>query len=125
MFPEQRLLDEVRAACAHYGHQPDQIRHQLLEREAVRAAFVLHSALAQRNMRVMDQLGVQITADAPDQPGQRTWHIAKPTMPEGPYAEQVIRGYVALTSPWQNNPIGRRFLTVPMPISARAGNASA
>jgi hypothetical protein len=124
-FPEQRLLDEVRAACAHYGHQPDQIRHQLVEREAVRSAFVLHPALAQRNMRVMDQLGVQITTDAPDQPGQRTWRVAKRTMPEGPYAEQVIRGYVALTSPWQNNPIGRRLLDVPLPISARASTASA
>lgn len=123
-FPEQRLLDEVRAACAHYGHQPDQIRQQLVEQEAVRAAFVLHPALAQRNMRVMDQLSVQITKDAPDQPGQRTWRVATRTMPEGPYAEQVIRGYVALTSPWQNNPIGRRFLNVPMPISARASNAS-
>jgi hypothetical protein len=123
-FPEQRLVDEVRATCAHYGHQPDQIRHQLLEREAARAAFVLHPALAQRNMRVMDQLGVQITTDAPDQPGQRTWRVAKRTMPEGPYAEQVIRGYVALTAPWRNNPIGRRFLDVPMPSSTRASTAS-
>lgn len=123
-LPEQRLLEEVRAACAHYGHQPDQIRQQLIELEAARSAFVLHPALAQRNMRVMDQLGVQITTDAPDQPGQRTWRVAKRTMPEGPYAEQVIRGYVALTSTWQNNPIGRRFLDVPMPSSALARNAS-
>lgn len=57
-FPEQRLLDEVRAACAHYGHRLDQIRQQLVEREAARSAFVLHPALAQCNMRVMDQLGV-------------------------------------------------------------------
>jgi hypothetical protein len=51
--------------------------------------------------------------------------VATRTMPEGPYAEQVIRGYVALTSPWQNNPIGRRFLDVPMPISVRASTSSA
>ena len=124
-FPEQRLLDEVRAACAQYGHQPEQIRQQLNEREAARSAFVLHPALAQRNMRLMDQLGVQITTEASDQPGQRTWRVAKRTMPEGPYAEQVIRGYVALTSPRHNNPLGRRFIDVPMPISALARTSSA
>ena len=122
---EQRLLDEVRAACVHYGHQPEQIRQQRLDLEAARTAFVLHPALAQRNIRVMDQLGVQLATAVPDQPGQRSWRVATQTMPGGPYAEQVIRGYGALTSPWQNNPLGRRFIAVPLPISTLTKTTSA
>ncbi len=109
-LPEQRLLEEVRMACARYGHQPEQIRQQLAELETARYALVPHPALVRRNIRVMDWLGIQITSNVSDQPGQRSWRVAEPTMPEGPYAQQVIRPYVALNAPWHNNPIGRRFV---------------
>lgn len=115
---EQHLLDGVRLACAHYGHQPDQIRSQLAELEMPRCAFLPHPALVQKNMQVMDRLGVQITADTADQPGQRSWRVAEPSIPEGPYAEQVILGYVTLTASWHNNLSGRRFVDRAVPISS-------
>jgi hypothetical protein len=117
---EQALLDEVRAACAQLGHTPAQIEQQLRDMETPLYAFVRHPTLAQRNMLVMDRLIRRMADNASDRPGGRTWRVAAPTMPDAPYAQQVIAGYVALTAPQHNNPRGVRFadrpeLVIPMP----------
>jgi hypothetical protein len=41
-------------------------------------------------------------------------------MPSGPYAEQVIAGYVALTAPQHNNPRGVRWMDRTEPEVAEA-----
>jgi hypothetical protein len=112
-MPPEQLLEEVRAACAHYGHQPDQIAEQLGELETARYAFVPHPALVRRNMLIMDQLGVRITVDAADQPGHRSWRVAEPTLPASSYAEQIISRYVDMTSPRHNNLTDYRFIYQP------------
>jgi hypothetical protein len=118
-LPEQDMLEQVRAACASYGHQLGQVAEQLAELETARYAFVPHPALARCNMLVMDQLGVRVTADPVDQPGQRSWRVAVPALPAGPYAQQVIRGYVSMTSLRHNNLTDYRFID--QPIAAHAG----
>lgn len=119
-LPAEQLLEDVQAACIYYGHQPDQIAEQLAELETARYAYTPHPALARRNMRIMDQLGVRITADAADQPGHRSWRVAEPTLPVGPYAQQVISGYLDMTSPRHNNFSDYRFIYQPEPASASA-----
>ncbi len=116
LLPAEKQREEVRAACARYGHQPDQIAAQLAELEAAPYAFVPHPALARRNMLIMDHLGARITADAADQPGHRSWRVAGPTLPASPYAQQVIAGYVDMTSPRHNNLTDYRFLYQPEPL---------
>jgi hypothetical protein len=115
-LPEEELIAQVRAACAQYGHTPGAIEEQLDDLGSRLYAYVRHPSLAQRNMVVMDRLGVQVTAHGGNQPGQRTWKIVRPTVPPGPYAEQVISGYLPLTSPRHNNPQGTRFIDRPEPI---------
>lgn len=112
-LPEETIAQEVVAACRERGHTPEQIEAQLQELRAPLLSALPHPALARRNMQVMDRLGVLLTANAADRPGARSWKVAEPTMPPGPYAEQVIRGYVALTAPWHNNVLGRRFSDYP------------
>jgi hypothetical protein len=104
VLPEQQLREDVRAACARYAHAPGQIEEQLRQLETAPYACVRHPALAQRNIVLMHRLGVRVTADLANRPGNRTWRAVEPTMPEGPYAEEVIGGYVALTAPRHNNP---------------------
>lgn len=100
-------------AAASHGHTPAAIEGQLRDLTTAVYAFARHPALAQRNMRLMGGMGVALTAGAADRPGERTWRVAAPTMPDPPYAEQVIAGYVTLTEPWHNNPAGVRFSTWP------------
>lgn len=119
-LPVEKLVAEVRAACARYGHQPDQIAEQLAELEAARYAYTPHPALARRNMLIMDQLGVRITADDADQPGRRSWRVAEPTLPASPYAQQVIAGYVDMTSLRHNNFSDYRFIYHPDPENTAA-----
>jgi hypothetical protein len=122
-LPEKALLAEVREACAHYGHQPEQIEAQLAELDTALYKYAPHPALAQRNMRVMDQLGVQLTADTVDQPGQRSWLVAEPTLPTRPYAEQVISGYVDMTSTRHNNFSDYRFFHQPSVVDVPPAEA--
>jgi hypothetical protein len=113
-LPEESLLAEVRAACAQYGHQSDQIAEQLAELETPLYRYVPHPALVQRNMRVMDRLGVHLTRGLADQPGRRSWRVAESTLPASPYAEQVISGYVDMTSTRHNNFSDYRFFHQPV-----------
>ena len=116
-LPETELVAEVRAACAEYGHTPVQIEAQLEDLGSRVYAYVRHPALAQRNMVVMDRLGVRVTADASDRPDRRPWKVAQPTGLSGPLAEQVIDGYVPLTAPRHNNLAGVRFVDRPEQVS--------
>lgn len=108
--PEGALWGQARDACKQYGHAPAQLAEQLREFTTPLYAFVRHPALAQRNMLVMDRLGMRLTASLTNRPGERTARVAEPTMPSGPYAEQVIAGYVVLTAPQHNNPLDVRWV---------------
>lgn len=112
-LPEYELLKEVQIACRQYGHQPDQIEKQLAELETPLYSYLPHQALAQRNMAVMNKLGVNVITMPSDQPGQRSWRVLEPTEPMHPYAEHLIEGYLELTLPAHNNIMGLRFIDLP------------
>ncbi len=116
-LPEDALLEEVWAACAEYGHQPGQIDEQLAELDSPLYRCVPHPLLARRNMLIMDQLGIRLTSDIADQPGRRSWWVAEATLPASPYAEQVIRGYVDMTSTRHNNFSDYRFIHQPVAVA--------
>ncbi len=112
-LPEDELLMEVQVACAQYGHHPDQIGRQLAELETPLYAYVPHQVLAQRNMIVMNQMGISVVTKPVDQPGQRTWRVLAPTMSPGSFAELAVEGYIALTLPNHNNVRKLRFVDLP------------
>jgi hypothetical protein len=105
----EALLDDVQAACAEHGHQPCQIAAQLVALDSPLFMYVPHPMLAQRSMLVMDGLGVRLASAAADQPGKHSWQVAEPMLPARPFAEQVIDGYVDMTSPRHNNFSDYRF----------------
>jgi hypothetical protein len=108
-LPEKALLAEVREACIQFGQQPEQIALRLTELELPLYAYIPHPMLAQRNMLVMDRVGVQLTSATADQPEHRSWQVAEPELPAHPYAEQIISGYVDMTSTRHNNFSDYRF----------------
>lgn len=97
--PEDKLIQEVQIACTHYGHTPGQIEQQLTETEDPLASYAPHQLLAQRNMLVMNTLGINVMILPTDLPGERSWKVVAPTEPLRPFAESVIRGYQELVSP--------------------------
>jgi hypothetical protein len=113
--PEDELVREVQLACAQYGHHPSQIEKQVAEMDTPLYSYVPHQVLAQRNMAVMNKMGVNVMYRPSDQPGQRSWRVLEPTEPPGPYAEHVIAGYIELTSPLHNNIRADRFVDRPEP----------
>lgn len=114
-LPEDELVSQVQAACAKYGHRPEQIERQLADMEGPLYSYAPHQSLAQRNMVVMNKMGVNITSKPADRPGQRSWRVLEPTVPAGPYAQQIIEGYLELTSPLFNNIKDDRFIDHPEP----------
>jgi hypothetical protein len=110
---EETLSDEVRAACERYGHLPEQIEQQLEEMDAPLFSYLPSQGLAQRNMMVMNALGINVTLRPSDLPGQRSWRVLPPTEPLSPYAEHVVEGYQELISPFHNNIKGDRFVDRP------------
>ena len=110
---DDALSEEVRAACEQYGHLPEQIAQQLEEMDTPLYAYVPNQALAQRNMRVMNELGINVTFRPADLPGQRSWRVLPPTEPLSPYAEHVVEGYQELTAPFHNNIKRERFVDRP------------
>jgi hypothetical protein len=110
---ENDLISEVQVACAHYGHHPSQIEQQLAEMEGPLYSFAPHQLLAQRNMLVMNTLGVKIMTLPTDLPGERSWKVAAPMEPLRPFAEHMIAGYLELTSPSHNNLMAHRFIDRP------------
>jgi hypothetical protein len=101
--PEERLLDSVREACARYGHSPEDIGRQLVEIEGPLYSYIPHRELARRNMRVMNELGINVMSKPADLPGMRSWRVVPPTEPLSPFAEHVVKGYLDMTPPWHNN----------------------
>jgi hypothetical protein len=112
-FPEQELLQIVRTDCARFGHRPEQIVQQLEQLKEPIYSYVPHQALAQRNMLVMNMLGILVNGQEDDQPGHRSSRVQRPTISPGPYAEQIIVGYRELTSPLHNNLNAHRFVDLP------------
>lgn len=112
-LPEDKLLAEVQAACAHYGHSTDQIEKQLAEMETPLYAYVPHQLLARRNMALMNKLGVDVLIKPADQPGERSQRVRKPIEPSGPFAEHMLNGYVPLLLPNHNNILRLRFVDLP------------
>ena len=112
-LPEEQLVEEVRAACQRYHHRPEEIEQQVAELHTDLYAYAPSQMLAQRNIEVMNKMGVQVMNKPSDQPGHRSWRVLEPTVPPGPFAEQVIDGYVELTAPQHNNPRDLRFVDRP------------
>lgn len=110
---EEDLHKEVQAACEHYGHLPQQIAQQLEELDSPLTAYISHQALAQRNMEVMNRLGVQVIFRPSDLPGQRSWRVVTPIEPMSPYAEHVVMGYQDMTPSLYNNVKRDRFVDQP------------
>jgi hypothetical protein len=90
---EDNLMREVRAACASIGHTPGQIEQQIAEVEDPLFSYAPHQLLAQRNMLVMNALGLNVLTLPADLPGERSWKVVTPTEALPPFAETVIRGY--------------------------------
>ena len=113
VLPEEDLRFEVRDACAIYGHTRSQIELQLAEMLDPLYSYVPNRLLAQRNMLVMNKLGVNVMTLPTDRPGERTWKVAAPTEPMPSFAEHTIEGYLELVSPTHNNIIRARFVDRP------------
>ena len=112
-LPEEDLMRAVQVACAHYGHAPSQIEQQLTEVEDPLSCYAPHQLLAQRNMLVMNTLGVSVMTLPTDLPGERSWKVVAPTEAPRPFAEHVIAGYLELVSPSHNNLKRYRFIDHP------------
>ena len=110
---EEDLRFEVRDACAIYGHSLSQIELQLAEMLNPLFSYVPSRLLAQRNMLVMNKLGVNVMTLPTDRPGERTWKVEVPTEPMPPYATHTIEGYLELVSPSHNNINRERFVDRP------------
>ena len=110
---EEQLLKEVQVVCMQYGHHPSQIEAQFAELDTPLYSHVPHQALAQRNMALMNKLGIDVMNKPGDQPGQRSWRVLEPTEPMGPFAEHIIEGYQELVSPSHNNIRGHQFVDRP------------
>jgi hypothetical protein len=110
---EEKLMQEVRSACASAGHTPSQIEQQRAEVEHPLFAYAPNPLLAQRNMLVMNTLGINVMTLPTDLPGERSWKVAAPTESLQPFAESVIRGYQELASPVRNNLKRHRFIDRP------------
>lgn len=104
-LPEEELQKVVSMACERYGHRPTQIAQQLQELDSPLFAFVPHQVLAQRNMQVMNKLGVSVLSQPEDHPERRSWF--RSTSASGttfrPFAEHVVEPYLDMTSPDHNN----------------------
>jgi hypothetical protein len=97
-LPEDKLHEVVSSACEQYGHQPEQIVQQLQEMDSPLFTFVPHQVLAQRNMLVMNRLGMDVSSQPADQPKQRSWRVDTSTMLLPPFAEHVVQPYLEMTS---------------------------
>lgn len=112
-LPEERVMQEVQAACDSLGHRPSQIERQLVEMEDPLYAYAPHQSLARRNMLVMNALGVAVMDLPTDQPGDRSWKVLAPKEPLRPFAQHAVAGYIEQLSPWYNNLMGHRFFDLP------------
>lgn len=113
-LPEADLLNEVRPACAQYGHTPGQIEVQLAEMQTPLYAYRPHQLLARRNMLLMNKQGVDVLTQAANQPEEHAESDKSAAdAPSSPFAEQVIGGYLQMLAPWFNNIRRVRFVDRP------------
>ena len=117
VLSEDDLKNEVLDACGQYGHIPRQIELQLAEMDDPLYSYVPHQLLAQRNMLVMNKLGVNVMTLPTDRPGERSWKVSAPTEPMPSFADHTIEGYLELVSPTHNNIKRDRFVDRPEPDS--------
>jgi hypothetical protein len=97
--PREALLDEVRGACAEFGHTSDELRTQREWLETPLYSYEPHAELARRNMLVMNELGVQVTSELVDRPGARTSRVLRGTGPLPAYAENPLPNQTEFTPP--------------------------
>ena len=107
---EDDLRKEIWDACAQCGHIPGQIELQLAEMDDPLYSYAPHQLLAQRNMLVMNKLGVNVMTLPTDRPGERSRKVSAPTEPMPSFAEHIIEGYLELVSPTHNNIKRDRFV---------------
>ena len=96
---EDDLIHEMQGACAHFGHHPSQVEQQLAQVEDPLSSYIPHQLLAQRNMQMMNKLGIQVLTLRTNLPGERSWTVVAPTNRLRPFAEHMIRGYLELVTP--------------------------
>jgi len=116
VLSENDMLDEVRRASAQCGHTPVQIEEQLAVMATPLYAYRPHALLAQRNMTVMNRLGIDVSAPGEEPSCVRSWLLTSADEPQAPFAEQVIDGYLPLLAPLYNNVRGVRFVDRPEPL---------
>jgi hypothetical protein len=102
-LPEEELQHIVSQVCERYGHHPRQIAQQLQEMDSPLFAFVPHPMLAQRNMLVMNKLGVGILSQLEDPPSLRSQPLGSSDTLLPPAALWVVQPYLDMTSPHHNN----------------------
>jgi hypothetical protein len=112
-LPEDEALQQVRAACQQYHHQPAQITQQLADLDSSLFTYMPHRVLAQRNMTVMNKLSVDIMTHGASATAQRSWRAIVSAEPLGPFAEHVFVGYQEMLSPFYNNLMDHRFIDRP------------
>lgn len=101
----ERLRDEVTAACARWGHTPEDISRQLAELRSDLYSYAPSAALARRNMLLMNYLGPHLMDAVGDHPGERTDRVRPPALPAPPYAEETISGETTQISlSWHSRP---------------------
>jgi hypothetical protein len=110
---DEQLMREVREACEQYQHLPEQIELQLAQFDSSLYAYVTSQALARRNMEEMNKMAALIMSGPSDRPGARSERVRAPTIAPPPFAEEVIRGYIEMSSTRHNNPRGLRFVDAP------------
>lgn len=110
---EQLLAKEVQVACERYGYTPAEINRLLADMDLPIYAYIPQQALAERNMVVMNKLGVEVMSKPVDQPGNRSWRVLEPVEPMQPFAEHLIFDYQPLFAPLYNNIRGVRFTDRP------------
>lgn len=103
-LPRQGLLDEVRGACVEFGHTPDEIRQEREWFATPLYSYVPHAELARRNMLVMNSVGVAITSELVDRPGNRTARVLPGRPPLAPYAENPLPNETEFTPPPYSTP---------------------
>jgi len=104
-LPEEELQHVVSMACERYGHRLNQIAQQLQELDSPLFAFVPHQVLAQRNMLVMNKVGINVLSKPEDHPDRRSWFRSTSTSGAmfSPFAELVVQPYLDMTSPNHNS----------------------
>lgn len=94
----ERMARTIAPLCAKLGHTPKDIDRQLAEMRTNLYGFAPTSALARRNMLLMNHLGQSIMDMPGNHPGERTDRVLAPSSHHPSYAEEVIAELSTLVS---------------------------